>query len=91
MNRVGLRADHLFLILILCVRHLVPLTDLKPVNPVPAWNVAAPTRKGDLGMFKLGTVSVHLLHSPPVGLLYFHIHRESSKTLKMTTLPPESL
>lgn len=34
----------------LCVsRHLVPLTDLKPVNPVPAWNVAAPTRKGDLG------------------------------------------
>uniref|UniRef100_A0A665T1L3 ubiquitinyl hydrolase 1 n=1 Tax=Echeneis naucrates TaxID=173247 RepID=A0A665T1L3_ECHNA len=31
-------------------KHLVPLTDLKPVNPVPAWNVAAPTRKGDLGM-----------------------------------------
>lgn len=30
------------------LRHLVPLTDLKPVNPVPAWNVAAPTRK-DLG------------------------------------------
>uniref|UniRef100_A0A3Q3SKD3 ubiquitinyl hydrolase 1 n=1 Tax=Mastacembelus armatus TaxID=205130 RepID=A0A3Q3SKD3_9TELE len=29
-------------------KHLVPLTDLKPVNPVPAWNVAAPTRKGDL-------------------------------------------
>lgn len=25
-------------------KHLVPLTDLKPVNPVPAWNVA-PTRK----------------------------------------------
>lgn len=35
----------------LCFRHLVPLTDLKPVNPVPAWNVAAPTRKGDLGAF----------------------------------------
>lgn len=32
-------------------RHLVPLTDLKPVNPVPAWNVAAPSRKGDLGEF----------------------------------------
>ncbi|KAF7646076.1 hypothetical protein LDENG_00193860 [Lucifuga dentata] len=31
-------------------KHLVPLTDLKPVNPVPAWNVAAPSRKGDLGM-----------------------------------------
>uniref|UniRef100_A0A3B4YFP5 ubiquitinyl hydrolase 1 n=1 Tax=Seriola lalandi dorsalis TaxID=1841481 RepID=A0A3B4YFP5_SERLL len=30
-------------------KHLVPLTDLKPVNPVPAWNVAAPIRKGDLG------------------------------------------
>uniref|UniRef100_A0A3B4GGY9 ubiquitinyl hydrolase 1 n=1 Tax=Pundamilia nyererei TaxID=303518 RepID=A0A3B4GGY9_9CICH len=30
-------------------KHLVPLTDLKPVNPVPAWNVAAPSRKGDLG------------------------------------------
>ncbi|KAL6111255.1 alg13 [Pungitius sinensis] len=29
-------------------KHLVPLTDLKPVNPVPAWNVAAPIRKGDL-------------------------------------------
>ncbi|KAM6939558.1 LOW QUALITY PROTEIN: putative bifunctional UDP-N-acetylglucosamine transferase and deubiquitinase ALG13 [Xenentodon cancila] len=29
-------------------KHLVPLTDLKPVNPVPAWNVAAPSRKGDL-------------------------------------------
>ncbi|XP_032419052.1 putative bifunctional UDP-N-acetylglucosamine transferase and deubiquitinase ALG13 [Xiphophorus hellerii] len=28
-------------------KHLVPLTDLKPVNPVPAWNVAAPPRKGD--------------------------------------------
>ncbi|KAM8843413.1 putative bifunctional UDP-N-acetylglucosamine transferase and deubiquitinase ALG13 isoform 4-T4 [Synchiropus picturatus] len=27
-------------------KHLVPLTDLKPVNPVPAWNVAPP-RKGD--------------------------------------------
>uniref|UniRef100_A0A8C2Z8A8 ubiquitinyl hydrolase 1 n=1 Tax=Cyclopterus lumpus TaxID=8103 RepID=A0A8C2Z8A8_CYCLU len=32
-------------------KHLVPLTDLKPVNPVPAWNVAAPIRKGDLGLF----------------------------------------
>uniref|UniRef100_A0A3B5PXR2 ubiquitinyl hydrolase 1 n=1 Tax=Xiphophorus maculatus TaxID=8083 RepID=A0A3B5PXR2_XIPMA len=30
-------------------KHLVPLTDLKPVNPVPAWNVAAPPRKGDPG------------------------------------------
>uniref|UniRef100_A0A3Q4BS80 UDP-N-acetylglucosamine transferase subunit ALG13 n=1 Tax=Mola mola TaxID=94237 RepID=A0A3Q4BS80_MOLML len=30
-------------------KHLVPLTDLKPVNPVPAWNIAAPSRKGDLG------------------------------------------
>nr|XP_020475966.1 putative bifunctional UDP-N-acetylglucosamine transferase and deubiquitinase ALG13 isoform X2 [Monopterus albus] len=29
-------------------KHLVPLTDLKPVNPVPAWNIAAPTRKGDV-------------------------------------------
>ncbi|XP_061684635.1 putative bifunctional UDP-N-acetylglucosamine transferase and deubiquitinase ALG13 isoform X2 [Syngnathoides biaculeatus] len=29
-------------------KHLVPLTDLKPVNPVPAWNVSAPTRKGEL-------------------------------------------
>ncbi|CAJ1052756.1 putative bifunctional UDP-N-acetylglucosamine transferase and deubiquitinase ALG13 isoform X1 [Xyrichtys novacula] len=28
-------------------KHLVPLTDLKPVNPVPAWNIAAPSRKGD--------------------------------------------
>ncbi|XP_059186121.1 LOW QUALITY PROTEIN: putative bifunctional UDP-N-acetylglucosamine transferase and deubiquitinase ALG13 [Centropristis striata] len=26
-------------------KHLVPLADLKPVNPVPAWNVSAPTRK----------------------------------------------
>ncbi|KAJ4922085.1 hypothetical protein JOQ06_026320 [Pogonophryne albipinna] len=29
-------------------KHLVQLTDLKPVNPVPAWNVAAPSRKGDM-------------------------------------------
>ncbi|XP_061573163.1 putative bifunctional UDP-N-acetylglucosamine transferase and deubiquitinase ALG13 [Cololabis saira] len=29
-------------------KHLVPLTDLKPVNPVPAWNVAPPSRKGDM-------------------------------------------
>ncbi|XP_056136570.1 putative bifunctional UDP-N-acetylglucosamine transferase and deubiquitinase ALG13 [Lampris incognitus] len=28
-------------------KHLVPLANLKPVNPVPAWNVA-PSRKGDL-------------------------------------------
>lgn len=38
-----------------CLRHLVPLTDLKPVNPVPAWNVAAPIRKGDLGLFSPGS------------------------------------
>uniref|UniRef100_A0A8C6KI13 ubiquitinyl hydrolase 1 n=1 Tax=Nothobranchius furzeri TaxID=105023 RepID=A0A8C6KI13_NOTFU len=30
-------------------KHLVPLTDLKPVNPVPAWNISGPARKGDLG------------------------------------------
>lgn len=36
----------------LCVRHLVPLTDLKPVNPVPAY-FATPARKGDLGGFRL--------------------------------------
>ncbi|KAM7405547.1 hypothetical protein PAMP_012806 [Pampus punctatissimus] len=30
------------------VRHQVPLTDLNPVNPVPAWSVATPTRKRDL-------------------------------------------
>ncbi|XP_061627010.1 putative bifunctional UDP-N-acetylglucosamine transferase and deubiquitinase ALG13 isoform X2 [Phyllopteryx taeniolatus] len=29
-------------------KHLVPLMDLKPVNPVPAWNVSAPTRKAEL-------------------------------------------
>ncbi|XP_059903837.1 putative bifunctional UDP-N-acetylglucosamine transferase and deubiquitinase ALG13 isoform X3 [Gadus macrocephalus] len=28
-------------------KHLVPLANLKPVNPVPAWNVVT-TRKGDL-------------------------------------------
>ncbi|KAM8878178.1 putative bifunctional UDP-N-acetylglucosamine transferase and deubiquitinase ALG13 isoform 3-T3 [Spinachia spinachia] len=35
-------------------KHLVPLTDLKPVNPVPAWNVAAPIRKGDLDVDSRG-------------------------------------
>ncbi|XP_070684443.1 putative bifunctional UDP-N-acetylglucosamine transferase and deubiquitinase ALG13 [Pempheris klunzingeri] len=35
-------------------KHLVPLTDLKPVNPVPAWNVAAPPRKGDLDLESRG-------------------------------------
>ncbi|KAM9314747.1 LOW QUALITY PROTEIN: putative bifunctional UDP-N-acetylglucosamine transferase and deubiquitinase ALG13 [Pholidichthys leucotaenia] len=29
-------------------KHLVPLTDLKPVNLVPAWNITVPTRKGDM-------------------------------------------
>lgn len=29
-----------------CFRHLVPLTNLKPVNPVPAWNIT-PSRKGN--------------------------------------------
>uniref|UniRef100_A0A3P8TN01 ubiquitinyl hydrolase 1 n=1 Tax=Amphiprion percula TaxID=161767 RepID=A0A3P8TN01_AMPPE len=46
-------------------KHLVPLTDLKPVNPVPAWNVAAPTRKGDLGRFQIGVKGVELLMPPP--------------------------
>ncbi|KAL0162146.1 hypothetical protein M9458_041542, partial [Cirrhinus mrigala] len=27
-------------------KHLVPLTNLKPVNPVPAWNIT-PSRKGN--------------------------------------------
>ncbi|XP_019134381.2 putative bifunctional UDP-N-acetylglucosamine transferase and deubiquitinase ALG13 isoform X2 [Larimichthys crocea] len=35
-------------------KHLVPLIDLKPVNPVPAWNVAAPPRKGDLDLDSRG-------------------------------------
>ncbi len=29
-----------------CFRHLVPLTNLKPGNPVPAWNIT-PSRKGN--------------------------------------------
>ncbi|XP_049575565.1 putative bifunctional UDP-N-acetylglucosamine transferase and deubiquitinase ALG13 isoform X3 [Syngnathus scovelli] len=28
-------------------KHLVPVTDVKAVNPVPAWNASAPPRKGD--------------------------------------------
>ncbi|XP_051939887.1 putative bifunctional UDP-N-acetylglucosamine transferase and deubiquitinase ALG13 isoform X2 [Hippocampus zosterae] len=29
-------------------KHLVPVADVKAVNPVPAWNASAPPRKGDL-------------------------------------------
>lgn len=42
-----------FLVVVIVCRHLVPLTDLKPVNPVPAWNVAAPVRKGELGKLEV--------------------------------------
>ncbi|XP_061129231.1 putative bifunctional UDP-N-acetylglucosamine transferase and deubiquitinase ALG13 isoform X1 [Syngnathus typhle] len=28
-------------------KHLVPVTDVKAVNPVPAWNASVPPRKGD--------------------------------------------
>ncbi|KAM3624481.1 uncharacterized protein V6R79_024007 [Siganus canaliculatus] len=40
-------------------KHLVPLTDLKPVNPVPAWNIATPTRKGDLDLDSRGQRQHH--------------------------------
>ncbi|XP_068561442.1 UDP-N-acetylglucosamine transferase subunit ALG13-like isoform X1 [Cebidichthys violaceus] len=48
-------------------KQLVPLTDLKPVNPVPAWNVAAPTRKGDLD-------------TDPRGQRHHHRHRYFRKS-----------
>lgn len=50
------------------LRHLVPLTDLKPVNPVPAWNVAAPTRKGDLGMFNLRLCQLMIIN---ISVIFF--------------------
>ena len=47
------------------LRHLVPLTDLKLVNPVSAWNVAASTRKGHLGMFTLRSSLFSALQNLP--------------------------
>ncbi|XP_051238628.1 putative bifunctional UDP-N-acetylglucosamine transferase and deubiquitinase ALG13 isoform X1 [Dicentrarchus labrax] len=65
-------------------KHLVPLTDLKPVNPVPAWNVAAPTRKGDLDLDSRG--QRHHRHR------YFRKSRGSSgvKGAELLMPPPSS-
>ncbi|XP_035492542.2 putative bifunctional UDP-N-acetylglucosamine transferase and deubiquitinase ALG13 isoform X2 [Scophthalmus maximus] len=65
-------------------KHLVPLTDLKPVNPVPAWNVAAPIRKGDLDSDPRG--QRHHRHR------YFRKSRGSSgvKGAEMLMPPPSS-
>eukprot|EP00064_Thunnus_orientalis_P021373 superscaffoldBa00006437_g21534 len=65
-------------------KHLVPLTDLKPVNPVPAWNVAAPTRKGDLDSDSRG--QRHHRHR------YFRKSRGSSgmKGAELLMPPPSS-
>ncbi|XP_026179697.1 putative bifunctional UDP-N-acetylglucosamine transferase and deubiquitinase ALG13 [Mastacembelus armatus] len=65
-------------------KHLVPLTDLKPVNPVPAWNVAAPTRKGDLDSDSRG--QRHHRHR------YFRKSRGSSgvKGTELLMPPPSS-
>ncbi|GAA6219430.1 putative bifunctional UDP-N-acetylglucosamine transferase and deubiquitinase ALG13 isoform X1 [Lates japonicus] len=65
-------------------KHLVPLTDLKPVNPVPAWNVAASTRKGDLDSESRG--QRHHRHR------YFRKSRGSSgvKGAELLMPPPSS-
>uniref|UniRef100_A0A3B4VH42 ubiquitinyl hydrolase 1 n=1 Tax=Seriola dumerili TaxID=41447 RepID=A0A3B4VH42_SERDU len=65
-------------------KHLVPLTDLKPVNPVPAWNVAAPIRKGDLDSDSRG--QRHHRHR------YFRKSRGSSglKGAELLLPPPSS-
>ncbi|KAM9363222.1 LOW QUALITY PROTEIN: putative bifunctional UDP-N-acetylglucosamine transferase and deubiquitinase ALG13 [Symphorus nematophorus] len=65
-------------------KHLVPLTDLKPVNPVPAWNIAAPTRKGDLDLDSRG--QRHHRHR------YFRKSRGSSgvKGAELLMPPPSS-
>ncbi|XP_042370968.1 putative bifunctional UDP-N-acetylglucosamine transferase and deubiquitinase ALG13, partial [Plectropomus leopardus] len=65
-------------------KHLVPLTDLKPVNPVPAWNVAAPTRKGELDSDSRG--QRHHRHR------YFRKSRGSSgmKAGELLMAPPSS-
>ncbi|KAM9857045.1 putative bifunctional UDP-N-acetylglucosamine transferase and deubiquitinase ALG13 [Aulostomus maculatus] len=65
-------------------KHLVPLTDLKPVNPVPAWNVAAPPRKGDLDTDSRG--QRHHRHR------YFRKSRGSSgmKGAELLMPPPSS-
>ncbi|KAF3836965.1 hypothetical protein F7725_004429 [Dissostichus mawsoni] len=66
-------------------KHLVQLTDLKPVNPVPAWNVAAPSRKGDMG-------KIHFLSSPVFLLLSClpapHLSSCSSPVLLLLTCLP---
>ncbi|XP_060919611.1 putative bifunctional UDP-N-acetylglucosamine transferase and deubiquitinase ALG13 isoform X3 [Labrus mixtus] len=65
-------------------KHLVPLTDLKPVNPVPAWNIAAPSRKGDLDLDSRG--QRHQRHR------YFRKSRGSSgvKGAELLIPPPAS-
>ncbi|CAF93332.1 unnamed protein product [Tetraodon nigroviridis] len=63
-------------------KHLVPLADLKPVNPVPAWNVAAPARK-DLDLDSRGQRHRHR---------YFRKSRGSSgvKGAELLITPPSS-
>ncbi|XP_029706440.1 putative bifunctional UDP-N-acetylglucosamine transferase and deubiquitinase ALG13 isoform X5 [Takifugu rubripes] len=64
-------------------KHLVPLTDLKPVNPVPAWNIAAPARKGELDLDSRGQRHRHR---------YFRKSRGSSgvKGAELLIAPPSS-
>uniref|UniRef100_UPI003AABAF7E putative bifunctional UDP-N-acetylglucosamine transferase and deubiquitinase ALG13 n=1 Tax=Centroberyx gerrardi TaxID=166262 RepID=UPI003AABAF7E len=63
-------------------KHLVPLTNLKPVNPVPAWNVAAPSRKGDLDLESRG--QRHHRHR------YFRKSRGGAKGAELLMPPPSS-
>ncbi|XP_063738112.1 LOW QUALITY PROTEIN: putative bifunctional UDP-N-acetylglucosamine transferase and deubiquitinase ALG13 [Eleginops maclovinus] len=60
-------------------KHLVPLTDLKPVNPVPAWNVAAPSRKGDMDPDR---------HRHPPRHRYFRKSRGGMKGAELLMPPP---
>ncbi|XP_028315629.1 putative bifunctional UDP-N-acetylglucosamine transferase and deubiquitinase ALG13 isoform X2 [Gouania willdenowi] len=66
-------------------KHLVPLTDLKPVNPVPAWNVAVPPRKGELDTDSRGSQRHHRHR-------YFRKSRGSSgmKGTELLMAPPSS-
>uniref|UniRef100_A0A8C1WD04 ubiquitinyl hydrolase 1 n=1 Tax=Cyprinus carpio TaxID=7962 RepID=A0A8C1WD04_CYPCA len=87
-------------------KHLVPLTNLKPVNPVPAWNIT-PSRKGNSynqeqypgeldpelrgrRRYFKKPRGVHAPAPPPAGLAYEHYRPHLSPRPPRGYAPPSS-
>ncbi|KAI4785482.1 hypothetical protein KUCAC02_037740 [Chaenocephalus aceratus] len=69
-------------------KHLVQLTDLKPVNPVPAWNMAAPPRKGDMGAMTYDPYAPPHHHHPPTRPPRYGASRSSTRFLNRHLIGP---